>query len=106
MALTYAFLLPPAASFVESTYEPVLSTDDDDTAEDLNDERDSVDLDLERPEFARAMSERMQALTQRAVTSKAADKVHLTTADKIDLARPLFVKYMLPLCVFIATPCV
>lgn len=97
MAATYAFLLPKPPKVDEVSYEPV--PDDVDDGQDESSSVDSVDLDLERPELARTMSERMQALTQRAVASppKASNSVQLSTADKLALARPLFVKYMLPL---------
>lgn len=101
MALTYAILLPPPAeSTTGASYAPVATSEEDENEVDGEiDPFDDTRIDPSRPELVRSLSERMQALTQKAVADPrlASRKVHLTTADKVALARPLFVKYMLPL---------
>ncbi|KAI5481084.1 esterase / lipase [Pseudohyphozyma bogoriensis] len=78
MGLTYYFLLPPLSKFVSifQAYDSLPVFDIDDSEEDDEEER------------------------EREVASHISDEVnsvHLSTKEKFELAKPLVVKYMLPL---------
>lgn len=87
MALIYCLLLPPTEAFAapEAAYSTIPEEED---------------IDIDTAELDRAISikssssEMIQALGTRAM---AKGQTSLTPGDKMQLARPLVVKYMLPL---------
>ncbi|KAK4048076.1 battenin CLN3 protein [Microbotryomycetes sp. JL221] len=92
MSVTYFFLLPSVQKMSETSLTAYDFLPDDDSDDDAFSVNGSIDEDIS------SGASREEGIARRAIAKGGLIKAnHLSTADKLRLARPLVVRYMLPL---------